>query len=78
MYVCCCEQAVITSEPLGQRQGVHRWSVVGRVLGLSRLLVQVVHGTEGVHGVERVAVHTVVLHGEGLLPETRRQEDDWG
>lgn len=30
--------------------------------------MQVVHGAEGVHGVQRVAVHPVVLHGERSLP----------
>lgn len=60
----------ITSESLGQRERVHGGPVVGRVLRLLRgLLVQVVHGAEGVHGVQRVAVHPVVLHaGSGSRP----------
>lgn len=54
----------ITSQPLGQGERVHGGPVVGRVLRLLRgLLVQVVHGAEGVHGVQGVAVHPVVLHG---------------
>ncbi|TNN69810.1 hypothetical protein EYF80_019878 [Liparis tanakae] len=52
---------------------VHGRPVVGRVLRLLRcLLVQVVHGAEGVHGVQRVAVHPVVLHGERSLPAERK------
>lgn len=60
----------ITSESLGQRERVHGGPVVGRVLRLLRgLLVQVVHGAEGVHGVQRVAVDPVVLHaGSGSRP----------
>lgn len=58
----------ITSQPLGQGERVHGGPIVGRVLRLLRgLLVQVVHGAEGVHGVQRVAVHPVVLHGERPL-----------
>lgn len=58
----------ITSQPLGQGERVHGGPVVGRVLRLLRgLLVQVVHGAEGVHGVQGVAVHPVVLHGERPL-----------
>lgn len=62
----------ITSQPLGQGERVHGGPVVGRVLRLLRgLLVQVVHGAQGVHGVQRVAVHPVVLHGERPLPAER-------
>jgi len=35
--------------------------------------VQVVHGAEGVHGMQRVAVHPVVLHGERSLPAGSRR-----
>lgn len=60
----CARVFSITSQPLGQGERVHGGPVVGRVLRLLRgLLVQVVHGAEGVHGVQRVAVHPVVLHG---------------
>lgn len=53
----------LTSQALSQRERVHRRPVVRGVLGLlGRLLVQVVHGTERVHGVQRVAIHPVVLH----------------
>lgn len=67
--VCVCARVFsITSQPLGQGERVHGGPVVGRVLRLLRgLLVQVVHGAQGVHGVQRVAVHPVVLHGERPL-----------
>lgn len=83
--VCVCVRVFsITSQPFGQGERVHGGPVVGRVLRLLRgLLVQVVHGAQGVHGVQRVAVHPVVLHGERLLPaersahhEEERQGDD--
>lgn len=72
----------ITSQPLGQGERVHGGPVVGRVLRLLRgLLVQVVHGAEGVHGVQGVAVHPVVLHAERPLPAERsgrREEEGQG
>lgn len=40
---------------------------------LGRLLVQVVHGAERVHGMERVAIHPVVLH-RGIRLQTRKLE----
>lgn len=68
----CVRVFSITSQPFGQGQRVHGWPVVGRVLRLLRgLLVQVVHGAQGVHGVQRVAVHPVMLHGERPLPAER-------
>lgn len=68
----CVRVFSITSQPLGQGERVHGGPVVGRVLRLLRgLLVQVVHGAERVHGVQRVAVHPVVLHGERPLPAER-------
>lgn len=66
----------ITSESLCQCERVHGGPVVGRVLRLLRgLLVQVVHGAEGVHGVQRVAVHSVVLHGERWVYLRSGRED---
>lgn len=51
--------------------------VVGRVLRLLRgLLVQVVHGAEGVHGVQRVAVHPVMLHAERVATCTQEEEEE--
>lgn len=68
----CVRVFSITSQPLGQGESVHGGPVVGGVLRLLRgLLVQVVHGAERVHGVQRVAVHPVVLHGERPLPAER-------
>lgn len=68
----CVRVFSITSQPLGQGERMHGGPVVGRVLRLLRgLLVQVVHGAERVHGVQRVAVHPVVLHGERPLPAER-------
>lgn len=68
----CVRAFSITSQPLGQGERVHGGPVVGRVLRLLRgLLVQVVHGAQGVHGVQRVAVHPVMLHGERPLPAER-------
>ena len=59
-----CTVHSITSKSLGEGERVHGGPVVGRVLGLLRgLLVQVVHGAQGVHGVQGVSVHPVVLHG---------------
>ena len=55
----------ITSESLREGERVHGGPVVGGVLRLRGLLVQVVHGAQGVHGVQGVAVHPVVLHGCG-------------
>jgi len=54
---------------------MHGWPVVGRVLRLLRgLLVQVVHGAQRVHGVQRVAVHPVVLHaGRSLYLRTGKE-----
>lgn len=64
---CYCYVSVslaLTSQPLGERERVDGWPVVGGMLRLlSRLLVEVVHGTQGVHGVEGIPVHPVVLHG---------------
>lgn len=63
---------LITCQSLCQCERVHGRPVVGCVLRLLRsLLVQVVHGAEGVHGVQRVAVHPVVLHAERSLPAER-------
>lgn len=71
----CVRVLSITSQPLGQGERVHGGPVVGRVLRLLRgLLVQVVHGAQGVHGVQRVAVHPVMLHGERPLPAERERE----
>lgn len=56
---------------------MHGGPVVGRVLRLLRgLLVQVVHGAEGVHGVQRVAVHPVVLHAERVATCTEEEEEE--
>lgn len=56
---------------------MHGGPVVGRVLRLLRgLLVQVVHGAEGVHGVQRVAVHPVVLHAERVATCTQEEEEE--
>lgn len=56
-------RVVLTSQSLSQGEGVHGGPVVGGVLGLlGCLLVQVVHGAQRVHGVQRVAVHSIVLH----------------
>lgn len=67
----------ITSESLRQGERVHGGPVVGRVLRLlRRLLVEVVHGAQGVHGVQRVAVHAVVLHAVGKMQ--RGKEDEGG
>lgn len=55
---------------------MHGGPVVGRVLRLLRgLLMQVVHGAERVHGVQRVAVHPVVLHAERVATCTQEEEE---
>lgn len=57
----------LTSQPLGERERVDGRPVVGGVLGLlSRLLMEVVHGAQRVHGVEGIPVHPVVLHVSAL------------
>lgn len=54
---------------------MHRWPVVGGMLGLlGCLLVEVVHGAEGIHGVEGVAVHSIVLHGDINLKRQQAEE----
>lgn len=60
------QRLILTSQSFGQREGMHGRPVVGGVLGLlRRLLVEVIHGAEGVHGVQGVAVYPVVLHDLG-------------
>lgn len=63
------ERVLLTSQSFRQRKRVHGGPVVGSVLRLlSSLLMQVVHGAEGVHGVQRVTVHPVVLHDGRSIP----------
>lgn len=65
---------VLTSQSLCQREGVHRGPVVRGVLGLlSCLLMEVVHGTQWIHGVEGVTVHSIVLHGDINLKNSNRR-----
>ncbi len=53
----------LTSQSLRERERVNGRPIVRRVLRLlRRLLMQVVHSAQWVHGVERVSVHSVVLH----------------
>lgn len=62
----------LTSQPLCQGERVHRRPIIRRVLRLlRRLLMQVIHGAQRVHGVERVSVYSVVLHGFRYLQKSK-------
>lgn len=63
LFVKVVGENALTSQPLREGERVNGRPVIRRVLRLlRRLLMQVVHGAQRIHGVKRVSVHSVVLH----------------